>query len=692
MFQLHHNLINLDTEKTKANVARFLPIRRPPTRGKSLKTSSEDDFFNDLPKICSDAQKETEKRLDAIAKELKSTLVESISLHRAVTNGVADDSNEHRKLEKKKSISDENLSVVDEKENSDPWKRDSKARWSFQYPRSKFKDSKVDLESKSELETVLEKVLKRKGEAVEKQPTVEHLIKTTPPLWKRKSFVTEQTLKETKQKLRHLNIDDCKVEITRTDNEDTDDGICTGSKGNSDKEDDKEDLLYVKKSDIIGTGSLELRNKNKSDDWFDRRKSYGFEPVYGQRNIVALKNTASKANTSTDSGICRSSELELISTPIVKKLAEANTELCHNINSTDDFQESTSKTVGVSELLSKFEKKSETRATATVLTLPQAELPTRQVDAFDGRENIKCGKVAKLIRSLRENTIPENAFRPKSTVKIESCCIDETKNILKDAKNFDTDLLSKRHSIACDDAQYIKFKDVDELHDKPMLNSCDLDHLNTTVINVNNFESGDATTAITVDNSALFVGEAADIKKPKKVEFSKTEVHFAAAEPGKIKIVETDEKPPPANLYRRKKRSVSASPKIDASVPQTKFGYQNLHEEIGEDQIEPAREFAKSKMFNSGQFTSSTSDNGLAVRISSTKPSDFRRASWSVVDTNENKSGYSTKINFGGQGITVVADAKSQKYDQFKDLDTNYERSCSNDLGKLTNILVYFMS
>lgn len=42
-------------------------------------------------------------------------------------------------------------------------------------------------------------------------------------------------------------------------------------------------------------------------------------------------------------------------------------------------------------------------------------------------------------------------------------------------------------------------------------------------------------------------------RKPKKVEFCKTEVHFAA-ESGKVNIVATDEKPPPTQNFRRRRR------------------------------------------------------------------------------------------------------------------------------------------
>lgn len=59
-------------------------------------------------------------------------------------------------------------------------------------------------------------------------------------------------------------------------------------------------------------------------------------------------------------------------------------------------------------------------------------------------------------------------------------------------------------------------------------------------------------------------------KKTKKVGFCKTEVHFAP-DSGKINIVETDEKPPPTQVYRRKKRTKS-SRKESNCLPKHYFG------------------------------------------------------------------------------------------------------------------------
>ncbi|XP_059484132.1 uncharacterized protein LOC132201728 isoform X1 [Neocloeon triangulifer] len=57
------------------------------------------------------------------------------------------------------------------------------------------------------------------------------------------------------------------------------------------------------------------------------------------------------------------------------------------------------------------------------------------------------------------------------------------------------------------------------------------------------------------------------VKKNKRVEFCKTEVHFAA-ESGKFNIVETDEKPPPSNNFRRRRRSHPVTNTTTENPPQ----------------------------------------------------------------------------------------------------------------------------
>lgn len=70
-------------------------------------------------------------------------------------------------------------------------------------------------------------------------------------------------------------------------------------------------------------------------------------------------------------------------------------------------------------------------------------------------------------------------------------------------------------------------------------------------------------------------------KKQKKVEFCKTEVHFAA-EPGRFHIVETDGKPPSSAVLRRSRRRPGRdSPTPSASnLPEVKFGDSQLEKKM----------------------------------------------------------------------------------------------------------------
>lgn len=694
IFQFAHNAVNLNPEKTKANVARSLANRRPPTRSKISKMNLDDDnFFIDVSPTIYEIEDKTKNEINIPIDKVSSEI--EIPLNGYLENDVNTlvGRKDHEKLEKKKSISNENLSMglllegekIDEKENSDPWRRSSRTRWSLQHPsRYKRKDettTETNPSSKSELESVLEKVLRRKGdfEPYSKAPDV---VEPQKPVstWRRKSFVTEATLRETKQKLRHLSIDKTAV---KNDKEEIDDGICTESKGNSDKEDEKIDSNpgFINSTIVENqlTNSLESRTINKSDDWFDRRKSYGFEPVQSQRNIISSLNSSPKTNLSTDSGICRSSELELVSTPIIKKVTEATEDRIRVTNEEENKYRESVVTKDVSELKQKFENFDKPRNGATVVTLME-EPKVKISDPFDSqREAIKKGRVLETIRR----------FEPTPLIKANSYFLEQIAEKPNPTSiNSDLDILSKRHSIACDDSAYMpstfitpepSFAEKISLPGKP------------TVVNVNNFES---------DDTPLPVVDI-DTKKPKKVEFSKTEVHFAAAEPGKIKIVETDEKPPPNNLYRRKKRSVSASPKI--GLPQTKFGdyEKSLFCDKSADKDDDVSRSAECvKIDNkssdySSPYTSTTSDNGLAVTISSMKPTDYRRASWSVVENpsssqTENKAGYSTKINFDGGGVTVVADVKTSQYEQhrksFADLNETNDKVCN--FGEYTFMLL----
>lgn len=73
----------------------------------------------------------------------------------------------------------------------------------------------------------------------------------------------------------------------------------------------------------LGTGSLESRiklvngtNSVRNEDWYNRRKSYGFEQVHSHNensSSISLKNK-NVVESSTDSGICRSTEIVVVPT------------------------------------------------------------------------------------------------------------------------------------------------------------------------------------------------------------------------------------------------------------------------------------------------------------------------------------------------------------------------------------------
>lgn len=111
--------------------------------------------------------------------------------------------------------------------------------------------------------------------------------------------------------------------------EDLDDGIVTEESSNTDMSlVDKTHVrsyvygmeTMVNKKPGLGTGSLESRiklangtNTGRNEDWYNRRKSYGFEQVHAHEDTpssISLKNK-NVVESSTDSGICRSTEIVL---------------------------------------------------------------------------------------------------------------------------------------------------------------------------------------------------------------------------------------------------------------------------------------------------------------------------------------------------------------------------------------------
>lgn len=135
---------------------------------------------------------------------------------------------------------------------------------------------------------------------------------------KRNSFVTVESIKQVRNRLRRTSSPSAYL---YKDKEEPDDGIVTEDSKMSPKDGANKVRSYVygmenslSKLSLNGTGSLESRSKhlnsnlgNKNEDWYNRRKSYGFEKMHSQDDdaISKVKTTES----STDSGICHSSEI-----------------------------------------------------------------------------------------------------------------------------------------------------------------------------------------------------------------------------------------------------------------------------------------------------------------------------------------------------------------------------------------------
>lgn len=97
---------------------------------------------------------------------------------------------------------------------------------------------------------------------------------------------------------------------------------------------------------------------------------------------------------------------------------------------------------------------------------------------------------------------------------------------------------NKRHSIAVDETKYVRDS--------------------KTLVNLNGLNSKEWNSS-----SSNLLDENG--RRMKRVEFCKTEVHFAA-ESGRVNIVETDGKPPSTNNFRRRRR-ISAPNSTSETVP-----------------------------------------------------------------------------------------------------------------------------
>lgn len=637
----------------------------------------------------------------------------------------------------KKSCSSEDLrlspetSLLDSEdcETGDDWKRSSKARRSLQFPvQSKSEQNNYSSEIKSvnsvlkvakeiearkqivtnslknnQWEDVLKSVVSsqnlEKNNSEMNSVEDELVIKDNKVVKKKPSFITVESLKEVRGRLRRLN----STVTDETKYEDEDDGIVTELKGDS-PIDELEDTPKSVKSyvygmesllrnsststnrptTITGTGSLESRStsksscngSNRSEEWYNRRKSYGFEQVNGQSSTqgTSLYGDKNKVDSSTDSGICRSSETvanvqfwnkPLTSNPDGNNIKTSHTITIKRIQDKDDNErESPTKQDGFnSDLVQKGRK--------TVVTLgvgsknstwswnnpndkSQIDEQANHVGSGEAKEVVSRGKIADAIRSLRERASEVNGFESRRlsepiTISIPVSTLDDSEiiensglllkqtkepstieklNLSKqfndDANQFSTSYSKllygtnysdneqniksntpivenknnvhlqvsswnrhasakdndfKRHSIAVDEAKYMEGSsketfEMPSVKDKiaSFKNQFDLkSNSNEKLIlpiGSSNSLPSDKNKISSVDND---IDSNTNEKKHKKVEFCKTEVHFAA-EPGRFNIVETDGKPPSSNMFRRRRRTIAETPVLRSNLPEIRFG------------------------------------------------------------------------------------------------------------------------
>ncbi|XP_025411709.1 uncharacterized protein LOC112684405 isoform X3 [Sipha flava] len=602
--RLDYSPLDVSSQKNKASIGRSgsISTRRPPTRRPQTVTSQ-------LPRI--------DSAVDSV-----NTTSETSSVAGSLRESNDDDGSVSTNLNRLKSCSNDEIRS-DVNESDEPLDRSSRFRRSLQFAQLKNggADGGRGKVSTGELEDVLKKVLGKKLHVASNGDTLAtvdegSLIKPASPL-KKPTFITVECLKKTKSSLRHLNDEDCSKD---------DDGI----------------EMDVKPAVVGDSRSLDYRGSAKTEEWYNRRKSYGFEKVQtaadhcGNDKHVATDPYA--IDSSTDSGICRSTENGL----------------------SNSSRQSSVDRESIADLVKKYSAKEINNNS------------NNSAYAYN-TTGVAKGKILEAINSLRSKSSAYfDVVKPNDATSKDNDdgdCKEQqqvyTRRLsvgmdLSTDKKADGDEIPKRHSIAV----------VSEMADREP--SIDKKNVN------------------------------------KKVEFCRTEVHFDAT-PGKINIVDMEDKPVPAQLYRPKKR-YNRPPEKSHGLPEYRFG-DDVHNDVlsqingnnngnectsvaatvtmstedetavgvGDGSNKPKsilkrQQHQQQQQQNGGDDSNDrggvASDNGIEVRISSTEstPVDCRRASWSVADRVKQVEavGFSTRVNFTEGETTAVgfdpADPRKHRY------------------------------
>ncbi|XP_074031805.1 uncharacterized protein isoform X5 [Leptinotarsa decemlineata] len=593
-FQLPLNPLDLTPQKSKATVGRSV-TRRPPTRH-HLKDpiSPPVDYSNPLrqahitaatnlhrvSRLCHQIHESAVKQAFGrrsprpAIKDRKNGdgsveiyEIESVSSENTNTNG-------HTNLVRTKSSSSDDINLIPEKdigsnksaedledlEELQSWRRTSKIRRSLQFPKQNktvvstkppdlpenigsVRKIREDLEKGRRLNTALrnnsvdlealDQILQSISSSSTSSDKTPDDDNDTPRKQKRNSFVTVESLQEVKGRLRRTSSPTSDIYKGDDKDEEPDDGIVTEeTHPGQDKEmpllEQSRVRSYVygmesllNKKPGIGTGSLESRVKlingnttNRNEDWYNRRKSYGFEQVHNHNNSSnsILHKNKNLVESSTDSGICRSTE-------IVSSSTKKNGLMVNERYTSDEH----------SDIDQKYNDYETNKHSGThfgqVKKLTNTFIEEDRAPLYS-KTSTPNGSWAKY---------PSEWSNSKSEIKSTTITIPiaKNKNIVDLSWN-DSDREIKRHSIAVDESKYVT-------------NNTDSNKYRRTSLALN-------------DQFSRQEDDDSNTRRTKKVEFCKTEVHFAA-ESGKVNIVATDEKPPPTQNFRRRRRN--SGPTLD---------------------------------------------------------------------------------------------------------------------------------
>lgn len=484
----------------------------------------------------------------------------------------------------------------DESEQLEEWRRSSKIRRSLQFPRRSPSQGKcLDLPDnwgsvsriKRELESVQNNPLFPKTlfhnpslfgptensvireeetesintESVDTCFSDTFLVK--PSTLKTKSFVSLETLNEVRGRLKNLSTEvegDSRVLMQPAER---DDGI--EAEINPPKAEDNspaepkvtrvrsyvfgmEAMLNAqnekKQNYPGGSNSLESRvskissaSSNRNDDWYMRRKSYGFEKVANKsENNSLTSHDKNNIESSTDSGICQSSELvnSLSNGGINNRSTVVTLGQCEKRETFEDWLQKNRKSFASNKYQNGQDEEGKEdgnqRDYSQYPDIMSVHVPVKPEDSVAGNNNKQL-----FFRKLSEGT----------TLSVESSALEHSTKPESTAP-----FAFKRHTIAVDG-----IKEIRDLYEP---------------------KNSVTKTFFSTANSGLKIEENSEDsteKKSKKVEFCKTEVHFTA-ESGRVNIVESDGKPPSTNNFRRRRRSSAAAVKEDKNnkLPVTRFG------------------------------------------------------------------------------------------------------------------------